>query len=317
MLGKTNKVVIVGSAGQDGQILTNYYKSLGMDLYCFSKVRHFEDSNFLHWFSQDLTHEFVARSILNQIKPDLILHLAGIHGPAGTLDNLSTTVREEMRSVHVKLTQVLINWCEQNPRTKLIVSLTSKMYSPRSLISVINSESEINPMNYYGETKAQAFEIIKKAQNSGLLIYGAILFTHTSPFSKDGFLLFQVAKELLLVEDGTKKYIDIYNSEELIDISDARDICLAIGEISRLDAPINTVIGSGRVVKIQDIIESAFSNLKIKEVPIYSRNYSPTLMVKSDQSEMKEKIPYWLGSRNISSTLLDIVKYLRSGIRNF
>ena len=288
-----------------------------MDVYCFSRVRHFKDSNFLHWFSQELIHELVARNILDQIKPDLILHLAGIHGPAGTLDNLSRTVREDMKSVHVKLTQVLINWCEQNPRTKMIVSLTSKMYRPSSLISIINSDSEINPMNYYGETKAQAYEIIKKAQNSGLLVNGAILFTHTSPYSKDGFLLFQVAKELLLVKDGIKKHIDVYNGEELLDISDARDICLAIGEIARLDAPINTVIGSGRVVKIEEIIRSVFSDLTIEEVPVHSRNYSPTLMVKSDQREMKEKIPDWLGSRNISSTLLDIVEYLRNGIRYF
>jgi len=315
--GGTIKVLIIGSAGQDGQILTNFYKNLGIDVYCISRNRQFQDSRFLHWFSQDLIKELNFYDILEQIRPDLILHLAGIHGPAGTLDDLPKIVREEMQRVHVKLTQVLIDWCEINPRTRMVVSLSSKMYSSSTKSQIINSDSELNPTNYYGETKAQAFEKIKKAQQAGLLIHGAILFTHTSPFSKDGFLLFQVAKELLLVKDGAKKHVDVYNSEEFIDISDARDICLAIDEISRLRSPINSVIGNGKVIKIKDIVQSVFSDLIIEEVPVRSRNYNPILNVQSDQAEMKEKIPNWLGSRNINSTLLDIVEYLRNGTRSF
>jgi len=247
----------------------------------------------------------------------LILHLAAIHGPAGTLGNIAASNGKDMFHVHVSITKYIIEWCKLNPSTKAFIALSSKMYSLSSDDNVINSTTKLNPSNYYGETKAEAFELVKEAQRNGLLIYGGILFTHTSPFSKSGFLLFDIARELLSALEIQNRIINLQNAGDCIDIADARDICLAITEVLKLKSPIVTVIGSGRLIGVGDIVDIGAKILALNKLIINSSAFLEINNLIADPIEIKNTIPKWKGSRDISGTLGDVFRYLKTGVRDF
>lgn len=288
-----------------------------MDVHCASRFRYFEDSENLHWHLSEIKNETQIYKLLNMIMPDIILHLAGVHGPSNKINDIAKTSRIEMLHIHVTVTQYLINWCELNPKTKLFIPLSSKMYSAIGSEKVITSKSEVSPDSFYGETKAMAFKKIQKAQANGVLVFGAILFTHSSPFSKSGFILYDIAQQILDISNNTRRTISLTNAFAYVDISDARDVCVAIGELLNLNHQTNTVIGDGKLQAISDIVLKSLEILEIKEVEISSILTDQSFGLVADIEEIKKSIPGWNGSRPITKTLVDVVRYLKSGYRNF
>jgi len=287
-----------------------------MDVYCVSRFRYFEDSEKLHWHQSQLENENQTYKFLNSIMPDIILHLAGVHGPSNKIAEIAKTSSIEMLHIHVTVTQHLINWCEVHPKTKLFIPLSSKMYSVRGRKRIINSKSEINPDSFYGETKAMAFKKIQDAQSNGLLVFGAILFTHSSPFSKQGFLLYDVAQQILANSHGKELSISLLNAFDHIDISDARDVCLAIGELLNQNHQSNTVIGAGKSQIISEIVLESLEILGIEKMEISSISKNKSFGLVADSEEMKRVIPKWPGSRPITRTLVDVINYLKNGNRD-
>jgi len=320
------RILITGAGGQDGLLIANHHLTLGDTVFCVSRtaptaafgklqnngVQLFYNKN-IQWFFTRLDSLQETLKILEIIKPEKIYHLAGVHGPSGTLVKISEDFASEMYRVHVSLTQYFIDWCSNNPTTKLVVALSAKIFSPKNDLEIVDSLSEVNPENYYGETKALAYEKIKLAQLSGLSIYAAILFPHSSPLSKEGFLLPHLANQLLIAKNSSRPVIKINSAFASVDISDARDVCLAIVELSNLEFSTNSVIGSGYSLRIDSLINEAAANFELNEIIIESNRFLNDSCLIASKSEIKLNLPNWAGSRPILSTLIDIVTFKEHG----
>jgi GDP-D-mannose dehydratase len=310
-------------------LIANHHLNLGDAVFCVSRtsptavfgklqnngIELLNDTN-IQWFFTRLDTFRETSKILEIIKPEKIYHLAGIHGPSGTIENITEDFANEMYRVHVILTQYFIDWCSQNPTTKLVVALSSKMFLPKNDLEIVDSLSEINPENYYGETKALAYEKVKLAQLGGLSIFAPILFPHTSPLSKEGFILPHLANQLLFAKNNSQSVIRLNNAYATVDISDARDICLAIIELSDLEFSTNSVIGSGSLLRIDSLINDAAASYHLESIEIESNRFSNEPSLIASKSEIKLTLPNWAGSRPILSTLIDIVNFKENGKLN-
>jgi len=307
-------------------LIANYHLNLGDSVFCVSPTAPKEvfgklqsngveliNKENINWLFTRLDTFQETSKILEIIKPDKIYHLAGVHGPSDTLEKIAKDFASEMYRVHVILTQYFIDWCSQNPNTKLVVSLSAKMFSLKDGLEIVDSLSEVNPENYYGETKALAYEKVKLGQLSGLFIYAAILFPHSSPLSKEGFLLPHLANQLLIAKNSAQSVIKLNNAFAAVDISDARDVCSAIVELSNLEFATNSVIGSGYSLRIDSLINNAAATYNLKGIQIESNCFSKDRSLIASKSEMKMNLPNWAGSRPILNTLIDIVSFKEHG----
>ena len=107
----------------------------------------------------------------------------------------------------------------------------------------IDEKSIPNPINLYGETKLQCWELIKLNRDRfGLNVYGHLLFNHGSLYTKPGFLAHNIAIKLFDLIQNTTQLITINNSNQLLDISHSQDFIDAIISVDQLSVPQDFVL---------------------------------------------------------------------------
>ena len=69
----------------------------------------------------------------------------------------------------------------------------------------------------------------------------------------------------------------------------------------------NCVFGSGTLIKISTLVERALERLDLTNCRIFSREPSPQISSYASSSEMLQKIPNFLQSRDVSLTIQELV----------
>ena len=272
------RALIIGIRGQDGTFLKkilvrNEYSVFGV----LRPVAHMG----LNWQNDviqsmtkkqqdrdieiDLADSNLCNEYLNLIKPDRIFHLAAEHAPALEMASAENNKSQEMYKCHVALTQNLLEWVKLHTKTRLVVALTSQMYSTSLFHNKITEKNIYAPQNLYAKTKLEGFNLLKKyRQEYGLFANGLILFNHTSAIAKPTYLFGEIAQQLVDFKNQERQYINIQNALQKIDICDASEVCEAIYRSIEYDFPKDYVISSGKINSIESIIIEAAQLLKME-----------------------------------------------------
>jgi len=272
------RALITGISGQDGTFLKKILVRNEYDVFGVLRPTSQMGSNWQNDLTRYLTNRQPERNIeidladpnlcneyLNLIKPDRIFHLAAEHAPASEMASAENEKSQEMYKSHIALTQNLLEWIKSHTRTRLVVALTSQMYSPSLLQHKITEKSIYGPQNLYARTKLEGFNLLKKyRQEYGLFANGMILFNHTSAIAKPTYLFGQIARQLVDFKNQERKYITIQNAQQKIDMCDASEVCEAIYRSIEYDVPQDYVISSGRINSIESIIVEAAQLLQIE-----------------------------------------------------
>lgn len=312
------RAVIVGHKGQDGKLLSRLLRTWGTTVYGIAKPQALPnateeiDSNQAAncEMFENLIDPTICNRILDSIQPDLIIHAAAIHANSKNMRNLEFEFKREIIEVNFDLTKNLIRWQSRNSFCKSLFLNSSLIFGYQS--GPMNSASALNPHGVYAESKAQAFELIKVSQKKIPNIHCAILFPHTSPYLSKPFLLQEIADQINLTRFGNPTFIEVENALAQIDISDARDTTSTLASFLLKSSNAQSfVLGSGKPISVQTIIERAFANMSIANFEITSRNPEPIVTTFADIAEMEDKIPFRKNSRDISQTLIEICKSRR------
>ena len=307
------RALIVGHKGQDGKLLCKLLRMWGITVYGISKSGDFpnateeHDSNRVANFEmfENLIDPAICSRILDSVQPDLLIHAAAIHANSKDMPSLEFKLKREITEVNFDLTQNLIRWQSRNSFCKSLFLNSSLIFGYQS--GPMNSTSTLNPHGVYAESKAEAFDLIKVSQKKIPKISCAILFPHTSPYSSKTFLLQEIADQINLIRFGNSDSIKVENALAQIDISDARDTTSTLASFLKENSGAkNFVLGSGKPVRIQTIMERALAKMNISNFNITSRNPEPITTTFADIAEMEDKIPFRKISRDISQTLLEI-----------
>ena len=310
------KVLIIGALGQDGKILSNLMVDAGHDVLGISSPGGQVSVEALSHriISKDFSDFAVASEVLNGLKPNYIFHLGAVHGSAVNQKNLINTSLDSMRSTHVAITRNILDWQKQNISSRSLIALSSQMYTPNSSPSLVDETTPISPINGYGETKVEAWDLIKSARSEfGIHTSGAILFNHTSKYSKSEFLFPTLARKIIEVEKGKAVALSIQNTLVSLDITSAYDTCEAMSLIMKIESPEDFVIGSGKSIQL-GLFLSGY---------IESRGLNCDVVSDSPDLVNKEKIPFlvsnidkiqkylgWKPKRNPAEILDEIINHL-------
>jgi GDP-D-mannose dehydratase len=256
----------------------------------------------------DLSNTNETNRLLDILQPDEIYHFAGVHAGALKMNEIEKTSFHQMRLVHVNFLENFLIWISHNSQSKLTCALSSQMFSAMDKDRMINSESKPNPSSPYGHSELEAFNKVIKGQESGLKVFGAILFNHTSKFSKDGFILQDLAKAIIQSNSRNNSQILVMNRLAKIDISDATEVCNGIISLTRSATPSSSVIGRGKLVSIEKIVMEYFRNYEFREVEVVSNTEKVTHTVFADTNEMELKLGGWHVKKDVSNMLAEILK---------
>jgi GDPmannose 4,6-dehydratase len=257
------RALVTGGAGQDGMLLIPLLIKNGYDVISVTR------NHIFYWNvsgkiclgpNKGIENPQFCNEILEEFKPNLIFHLAAIHGPSTSGVNESLNYLPLMRACHVQITINILEWMKKySSYSKLIYPLTSQLYKSTDFPRHINESSLANPTNFYAETKLEAWNLIKHYRHThDLWVACAILFRHTSKFAKSHFLYPTLARALHYSSEyrSESKFIEVFDALSTISMCAASDIIDGLMNLSRLDRCEDLVFGDNIGFTIRELLQS-------------------------------------------------------------
>jgi GDPmannose 4,6-dehydratase len=254
--------LVIGSAGQDGQILVSDLSRRGYKVISVTRSTiHFES---LPEVFCDLSQETLAHKFLSKYEPNLIFHVGAVHGSSETQDSIIATNKAEMYSCHVEITRNIISWLTSNSNARFHLALSSQMYQASPFATPVTEMTPTNPQNFYGQTKSEAWDLLREYRNhNNLKVSASILFNHASKFSREDFVFAELANQFVELLNRERSTISLRNPFAMIDVTSAVEVCNAmILNVTRFPNE-DFVLASGRIVRLSEIITSVASHLGV------------------------------------------------------
>ena len=272
--------VVIGGAGQDGKLLVPLLKKYGYEVFSITRNSIFHLSSSGESYlrpNKGLENASFCNEIFGEFKPDLVFHLAAIHGPSTSGVNESINFLPLMRACHIQTTINILEWMKQySTGSKLIYPLTSQLYEPTDFPTRINELSLPNPTNLYAKTKLEAWNLINNYRTSyNLWVACAILFRHTSEHAKPQFLFPSLVEKVLDSLKQKNNYIDIIDPITPLSICSADDIVEGLYRLTLLEQGEDFVLGDDIGFTIKDLLEAFWGNLKIANKDLI---FSPSVL---------------------------------------
>ena len=161
---KNKKILITGGAGFIGSKLATKlvhlgYKTTVIDILKFdtSSLNHlffYKNFSFVHG---DVRNRFLMKKLLN--KNDIIIPLAALVGAP-----LCEKYKKEAKEINFESVQYMLKII--NKRQKIIFPTTNSGYGIGQKGKYCDENSPLNPISFYGKTKADAEKIVLKFKNS-------------------------------------------------------------------------------------------------------------------------------------------------------
>lgn len=258
-----------------------------------------------------LNKEEIIR-ILNDFHPDYIFHLAAQSSVAVSWKNPNLTVDVNIKGA-INLYEALRE-LDYNPRV-LIVGSGEEYGHILVGESPITEDNNTRPGNVYAATKACQNMLGKiYADAYGLNIVLVRAFNHIGPNQTPLFVVADFCKQVAEIEAGEQEaIIKVGNLSAARDFTDVRDVVRAYAMLVERGIPGETYnVGSGRAIKIEDILSLILSNTNKKievlvdkeklrpvDVPIIEANVKKTYETTGWKAEIelettiKETLEYW------------------------
>lgn len=187
-------ILITGATGFIGRHLTKTLSTLH-SVRCLAREK--SDISVLKNYNisivyGDLLVKNSFESALNGI--DLIYHLAG---------EVYSRRKVDYDKGNILATRNLLDVCKENYSGRIIFLSSVGVYNPATLKTLINEESECEPITYYGKTKLQAEEMIKQQDIPWVIVRVPVIYGPDQPNVLNRFFLDALYKrKIFIIGDG-------------------------------------------------------------------------------------------------------------------
>jgi GDP-4-dehydro-6-deoxy-D-mannose reductase len=265
----------------------------------------------LKLFPCDITRPSEIESILRELQPNLIFHLAGISYVPEAEQNPLLTYQVNALAVN-HLLEGVFKIC---PSTRVILISTSEVYGKVTSADLPLTECHpINPYNAYSASKAM-MEIITryKINRHGLNALILRSFNHTGPRQSDQFVISNFSKQIARIKLGLEEpELKVGDLDTQRDFTDVRDIARGywLAAIQGRSGEIYNLC-SGNAYAIRQItsllIELAGMPIKVFQDP--SRLRKSDLPILQGSYEKFKQDTGWEPQYNLKSTLKEMLQY--------
>ena len=252
MFGSPSKAIIVGSAGQDGQLLAQLL------------VRHGTEVVGLARGSLDLTNRQAVAELMDHHAPHSVYYLAAAHGSSEADNAIETRAELTDRSVAVHITGLvcfLQAIADQGGKTRLFYAASSRVFGAPSA-ALQDETTAIAPTETYGITKAAGLFFCRMFRHQfGVHASTGILYNHESPLRAAGYVTQKLASAAARAALGIGSTVFVRDLEARVDWGWAEDYVDAMRRILDLPAGDDFVIASGTSHAIREFAAAAFEHV--------------------------------------------------------
>ena len=274
------RVVMVGSSGQDGRILTERLRGESADILEISRPGSPENPGI------DIASRHEVLSAVAKFQPHEVYYLAAHHH--SSQDNLSSEPLELMaKSFEVHVTG-LLHFLEAirtgSPATRLFYAASSLIFGMPPT-AVQDEETPLNPRCAYAVTKTAGLHCCRYYRNSyGLHASAGILYNHESPHRQEKFVSQKIIRGALRIQRGEQQKLVLGDLSARIDWGYAVDFVDAMTRILALEKPSDFIVATGETHSVGEFVEIAFGLLGldwkkgVEENPGLLERRNPTLV---------------------------------------
>ena len=311
------KAMIIGAAGFVGNYLMEYlWKECNMEVYVTKLLREEISNNNVKEYNLDILDKEAIVSLLFEIRPDYIFHLAAQSSvglawknPCLTIDvNIkgSVNVMDAVRELYYKPRVILIGSGEEYGHI-------NEGESP------IKEENMIRPGNIYAATKVcqnMIGNIYAQAYDMELMMVRA--FNHIGPTQAPIFVVADFCKQVAEIEKGIREPVMyVGNLEAQRDFTDVRDVVRAYAMLIEKGKSGETYnVGSGHAVSIREILELIISlshqNIKVEIDPNKLRPVDVPI-IEADTTKLR-KLTGWEPEITLEQTIKETLNYWRERV---
>ena len=289
-----NKVLLTGVDGFTGKYVANLLKQQNYQVIGLVYANPTENQ-----VTCDLTDKQAVIKMLDQVRPDYIIHLAAIsfvgHKDQSAFYNVNVLGSLNLLEAAYEL---------RLPLKKVILASSANIYGNPPNVEKISEEQPPSPVNHYAMSKL-AMEYMAKLWFDRFPIVITRPFNYTGPTQAPNFLIPKIVEHF----KQNKKVIELGNIDVSRDFSDVRDIAACY--VHLLDAKIQSEIVnlcSGNVYSLSSIIhkmeEIAGYKIEVKVNPDFVRD-NEIKVLGGDNSKLS-RITGFKPSIGLDKTLRDM-----------
>ncbi len=275
------------------------------------------DTNGVTWWQLDVREEVHWRSVLTEVRPDAIVHLAG-RAHVGRSWEERTAYMDVNFWGSYRLMEVLVA-LELRPRVLLIGS--AEVYGIVQPDACPIPESHpIRPVTPYGLSKAcQELLGFQYHHAFHIPVIAVRAFNHAGPGQRSGFVIVDFARQIAEIEAGRRDpIIRVGNLEAVRDFTDVRDIARAYRMLIEKGMPgVAYNVCSGQGIRIRDLLDRlrAYARRPIR-VEVDPKRYRPVdiPVLVGDPGRIRQATG-WQTAIPLTQTLEDVLNEWREKVR--
>jgi nucleoside-diphosphate-sugar epimerase len=267
IVARNKKVLITGCDG----FIAHYVKERFKD-YSLYGIGHknpkVEDGIIKYYF--DMSNKVKLERILCSIKPDIIIHLAGISSSQYCLKNPSD-------AIHVN-GLITVNLCDiiyrNGLKARLFNASSSEIFKGHIDYETFDGDTNMNHNHPYSIAKIMAHSTVDFYRNTHRLPFSnGVIFTTESPLKSPEFLLKKVAAHISELKNGKPSSLTVGNLDSYRNIIHASDVANAIHVIVSQDEGASYLICSNESNKMLDLVLRLYDFAGIKLGPRNNNYY--------------------------------------------
>ena len=296
--------LVIGANGQDASYMAELLIEKGYTVHGTirrnsvpesqtTRIQSLRDNNQITLHYMDLTDPISVESIINELKPDEIYHLAAqshvqisFELPKFTLDANSGGTLSVLEAVR-----------KFSPKSKIYHAATSEMFGNSVDEDGYQRETtRLAPVSPYGCSKLYAHSLCHNYRNAyGMFITSGILFNHESPRRGINFVTNKVVLEAVKIKLGLSNELVLGNLDAMRDWGHAKDYVEGMWLMMQQESPDDYVLATGVSKSVSDLVEYVFDKLGLD-----SKNY-----VKSDDKfQRAEELHFLQGDASKAKEIL-------------
>ena len=271
IIGINMKAVLTGISGQDGYFLTKLLLSKGYEVHgiirrnssmSIGTLSFLEKTLFdqVHIHYGDLTDANFLATLLSELKPDELYHLAAQSFVGYSFQNPSSTY-----DVNIGGTLNVANAVKDfSPDTRLYFAATSELFGqPKDTPQ--NENTPFLPRSPYAVSKLAGLWTIRTYRDAyNLFMSNGILFNHESEMRGPEFVTRKITKAVARINNGDRTPIELGNLNARKDWGYAKDYVEGMWKILNYKYADDFVLGTGELHTVREFVEESFSLIGIK-----------------------------------------------------
>ena len=256
--GRQSVAIVVGSAGQDGTLLSAQLRQQGYAVVEVSRA----GAKVMDGGTEPLELLDTAQvsALVSQTKPAEIYYLAAYHHSSDQDPGDRVKLLQLSYQAHCQGFLAFLDACvRHSPQTRLFYASSSLVYG----YPEICPQDETTPMRpacAYGITKLFGMGLCELYRREhGLFCSAGILFNHESPLRQPRFVTKKISVAVAAIKRGSQSELQLGSLDAEVDWSSASDFVRAMPLTLATDTPQDFVFSSGQRRSMREFCEVAFA----------------------------------------------------------